>query len=89
MRERIDENNVRLGSLAQEVDALRNSIPQGPAAIATDPNAPPPQHVRLPRRAHRNAHRGRLHAAAGGCGRAAGQPRRRHVARAVVGHGLL
>ena len=41
VREKIDDTHVRLGSLAQEVDALRNSIPQGPAAIATDPNAPP------------------------------------------------
>ncbi len=42
VREKIDDTHVRLGSLAQEVDALRNSIPQGPAPIATDPGAPPP-----------------------------------------------
>jgi tol-pal system protein YbgF len=42
VREKIDDTHVRLGSLAQEVDALRNSIPQGPApAVAVDPNAPP------------------------------------------------
>src|SRR5215213_4273354 len=41
VREKIDDTHVRLGSLAQEVDALRNSIPQGPApAVAIDPNAP-------------------------------------------------
>ena len=43
VREKIDDTHVRLGSLAQEVDALRNSIPQGPSpSIAVDPNAPPP-----------------------------------------------
>ena len=29
VREKIDDTHVRLGSLAQEVDALRNSMPQG------------------------------------------------------------
>ncbi len=43
VREKIDDTHVRLGSLAQEVDALRNSIPQGPSpGVAVDPNAPPP-----------------------------------------------
>ena len=43
VREKIDDTHVRLGSLAQEVDALRNSMPpQGAApAVAVDPNAPP------------------------------------------------
>jgi tol-pal system protein YbgF len=42
VREKIDDTNVRLGSLAQEVDALRNSIPQMSAAPAPlDPNAAP------------------------------------------------
>jgi tol-pal system protein YbgF len=42
VREKIDDTHVRLGSLAQEVDALRNSIPQMPSpGIAADPNAPP------------------------------------------------
>ena len=42
VREKIDDTHVRLGSLAQEVDALRNSIPQGPPpGAAIDPNAPP------------------------------------------------
>jgi tol-pal system protein YbgF len=42
VREKIDDTHVRLGSLAQEVDALRNSIPQGPPpGVAVDPNAPP------------------------------------------------
>jgi tol-pal system protein YbgF len=42
VREKIDDTHVRLGSLAQEVDALRNSIPQGPPPGASiDPNAPP------------------------------------------------
>ncbi len=42
VREKIDDTHVRLGSVAQEVDALRNSIPQmPPPAAAVDPNAPP------------------------------------------------
>jgi tol-pal system protein YbgF len=42
VREKIDDTHVRLGSLAQEVDALRNSIPQAPPpGVAVDPNAPP------------------------------------------------
>lgn len=43
VRERIDENNVRITSLAQEVEALRLAIPQfqQPPAVPTDPNAPP------------------------------------------------
>jgi tol-pal system protein YbgF len=42
VREKIDDTHVRLGSLAQEVDALRNSIPQGPPpGVTIDPNAPP------------------------------------------------
>ncbi len=41
VREKIDDTHVRLGSLAQEVDALRNSIPQmPPPGAAIDPNAP-------------------------------------------------
>ena len=41
VREKIDDTNVRLGSLSQEVDALRNSIPQMSAApMPVDPNAP-------------------------------------------------
>jgi tol-pal system protein YbgF len=40
VREKVDDTHVRLGSLAQEVDALRNSIPQGmPPAVATDPSS--------------------------------------------------
>jgi len=47
VREKVDDTHVRLGSLAQEVDALRNSIPQGaPSVGAVDPSstsaAPPP-----------------------------------------------
>jgi tol-pal system protein YbgF len=43
VREKIDDTHVRLGSLAQEVDALRNSIPTMPApGAAVDPNAPAP-----------------------------------------------
>jgi tol-pal system protein YbgF len=42
VREKIDDTHVRLGSLAQEVDALRNTIPQmPPPSAAVDPNAPP------------------------------------------------
>ncbi len=44
LREKLDETNVRLTSLSQDVDGLREIIPQGalsmPAAPA-DPNAPP------------------------------------------------
>jgi tol-pal system protein YbgF len=53
VREKIDDTNVRLGSLSQEVDALRNSIPAAPVAVppaypadgstppaTTDPAAP-------------------------------------------------
>jgi len=42
VRERIDENNVRITSLAQEVEALRLAIPQFPQAptVPTDPSAP-------------------------------------------------
>jgi tol-pal system protein YbgF len=43
VRERIDENTVRITSLAQEVEALRLAIPQFSAPAApVDPNAPPP-----------------------------------------------
>ena len=42
VREKIDDTHVRLGSLAQEVDALRNSMPQGPSGVSADPNAAPP-----------------------------------------------
>lgn len=42
VREKIDDTHVRLGSLAQEVDALRNSIPQMPTGVAADPSGPPP-----------------------------------------------
>ena len=44
VRERIDENNVRITSLAQEVEALRLAIPQfqqQAPAVPGDPNAPP------------------------------------------------
>jgi len=41
VREKIDDTHVRLGSLAQEVDALRGSIPQMSPGVAADPNAPP------------------------------------------------
>jgi tol-pal system protein YbgF len=42
VRERIDENNVRITSLAQEVEGLRLAIPQFQQAPAAplDPNAP-------------------------------------------------
>jgi tol-pal system protein YbgF len=40
VRERIDENTVRITSLSQEVEALRLAIPQFPAE-PPDPNAPP------------------------------------------------
>jgi tol-pal system protein YbgF len=42
VREKIDDTHVRLGSVAQEIDALRNSIPQAPPSnVPFDPNAPP------------------------------------------------
>jgi tol-pal system protein YbgF len=45
VRERVDDTNVRIGSLSQEVEALRLAIPQFPAAgqppvPAIDPNQP-------------------------------------------------
>ncbi len=42
VRERIDENTVRITSLSQEVEALRLAIPQFPTSPATpvDPSAP-------------------------------------------------
>jgi tol-pal system protein YbgF len=51
VREKVDDNNVRIGSLAQEVDALRQLVQQAlartPAVVAVDPGAggpgaPPP-----------------------------------------------
>ena len=45
VRERIDENTVRITGLSQEVEALRLAIPQfaTPAPVVpVDPNAPPP-----------------------------------------------
>lgn len=45
VRERIDENTVRISALAQEVEALRLAIPQFPAGVftpPTDPAAPVP-----------------------------------------------
>src|SRR5579864_1226790 len=49
IREKIDDNNVRLGSLSQEVDALRQALQQAarPTATATEPDTaagaqPPP-----------------------------------------------
>jgi tol-pal system protein YbgF len=42
IRERVDDGNVRIGSLSQEVEALRLSIPQFPVAPipGVDPNQP-------------------------------------------------
>ena len=44
VRERIDENTVRITGLSQEVEALRLAIPQFSTApvVPVDPNAPPP-----------------------------------------------
>ena len=44
VRERIDENTVRITSLSQEVEALRLAIPQFPTApaVPVDPSAVPP-----------------------------------------------
>lgn len=41
VREKIDDTNVRLGSLSQEVDALRTSIPAMPVAPVTPPGVTP------------------------------------------------
>ena len=43
VRERIDENTVRITKLSQEIEALRLAIPQFPVTPAApfDPNAPP------------------------------------------------
>lgn len=41
IRERVDDTNVRIGSLSQEVEALRLAIPQyPPPAVAVDPSQP-------------------------------------------------
>jgi len=51
VRERIDENTVRITSLSQEVEALRLAIPQlsAPApAASTDPSAAPPPEAAAP-----------------------------------------
>jgi tol-pal system protein YbgF len=47
LREKLDETNVRLTSLSQDVDGLREIIPQSAPvtmmpAVPVDPNAPPP-----------------------------------------------
>ena len=44
LREKLDETNVRLTSLSQDVDGLREIIPQGAPTMPVapvDPNAPP------------------------------------------------
>jgi len=47
IRERVDDTNVRVSNVREEIEALRNSMPVGPAisanpaAPAGDPNAPP------------------------------------------------
>jgi tol-pal system protein YbgF len=45
VRERVDETNVRIGSMSQELEALRLSIPPAPQQTfvppVTDPDAPP------------------------------------------------
>jgi tol-pal system protein YbgF len=47
IRERVDDTNVRVSSVREEIEALRNSIPVAPAISAVppvpsgDPNAPP------------------------------------------------
>jgi tol-pal system protein YbgF len=54
IRERVDDSNVRIGSLSQEVEALRLSIPQLPAPPATggidpaQPAAPAPGQAAVP-----------------------------------------
>jgi tol-pal system protein YbgF len=51
VRERIDENTVRITGLSQEVEALRLAIPQfaAPAPVVpVDPNAPPPAPGTIP-----------------------------------------
>jgi tol-pal system protein YbgF len=40
IREKVDDTNVRLGSLSQEVDALRTSIPTMPAPVVVPPTTP-------------------------------------------------
>src|SRR4029077_1151493 len=35
IREKLDENNVRIGSLTQEVDSLRQSLQSSPRPVAT------------------------------------------------------
>ena len=55
VREKVDENNVRVGTLGQELDALRQSVtaigtmrpaaPEGDPSAPVDPNAPAPPPV--------------------------------------------
>jgi TolA-binding protein len=39
IRERLDDNNVRIGSLTQEIEALRSTLQQRPTPTDVDPNA--------------------------------------------------
>ena len=41
LREKLDETNVRLTSLSQDVEGLRDAMPQGPAVPAAVPGATP------------------------------------------------
>jgi tol-pal system protein YbgF len=41
VREKLDDNNVRVGSISQELDALRQSIAAGSVARASGPDADP------------------------------------------------
>jgi TolA-binding protein len=41
VREKVDDNNVRVSSLTQEVDALREAVVQPPARAAADSGEPP------------------------------------------------
>ena len=56
VRERVDDSNVRIGSVSQEVEALRQSIEllnvPAPAAAAVEPTPPPRRYQVIHRRRH-------------------------------------
>src|SRR5262245_47203570 len=43
IREKVDDNNVRVGSLSQELDALRQTVAAAAAAAAAPRPSPPPE----------------------------------------------
>jgi TolA-binding protein len=39
IREKLDDNNVRIGTVSQEIDALRQAVQRPPAPVPSDPDA--------------------------------------------------